>query len=192
MNTFITADLHINHGNIIKYCNRPFKNINHMNDTLIRNINSRCKKEDQLYIAGDVLFSSGLQSNGLVKPKEFFYALNPNVTIIAGNHDLKNSVYSKLKYCVINFAKKDFLICHVPPNSPLWESYHYNFSYVLPHVDCVLCGHVHEKWKHYNHKIKNTNKAIPVINIGVDVWKFRPVKMNEVYNLYLSCITKKN
>ena len=36
-------------------------------------------------------------------------------------------------------------------------------------------GHVHEKWK-----FKNFGKKSFMINVGVDVWKFRPVSFDEI------------
>ena len=53
MNILWTADLHLGHGNIIKYCNRPFRDAHHMNTTLIANINSRAKPGDKLIHVGD-------------------------------------------------------------------------------------------------------------------------------------------
>ena len=33
---FFTSDTHFNHTNIIRFCNRPFKDVSHMNETNIR------------------------------------------------------------------------------------------------------------------------------------------------------------
>ncbi|MBC8408324.1 MAG: hypothetical protein H8E12_06305 [Rhodobacteraceae bacterium] len=43
---YFTSDLHFQHENIIKFCMRPFKTVETMNQGLINNINSRCKSED--------------------------------------------------------------------------------------------------------------------------------------------------
>jgi len=39
MKFFFTADEHFNHNNIIKYCNRPFKDIDEMDTMIIKRHN---------------------------------------------------------------------------------------------------------------------------------------------------------
>lgn len=34
---FFTSDIHFYHGNIIRFCNRPFKDVEMMNETIISN-----------------------------------------------------------------------------------------------------------------------------------------------------------
>jgi len=71
----------INHKNIIKYCDRPFKTVDEMNSTLIHNWNAVVEPEDTVYFLGD--FALG--------PKEAFRrmasALNGHKHFIIGNHD---------------------------------------------------------------------------------------------------------
>ena len=76
---FFTADLHLNHSNIIKYCNRPFcskieqdmldlvnkkaipisdvviskESTDSMTDSIINSINSVVSRKDNLVIIGD-------------------------------------------------------------------------------------------------------------------------------------------
>lgn len=41
--------------------------------------------------------------------------------------------------------------------------------------EVLLCGHVHEKWK-----TKETKKGSLMINVGVDVWDFKPVHIRQI------------
>ena len=55
---YFIADTHFNHANIIKYCNRTFKNTHEMNEYIIQKWNSVVKKDDTVYHLGDVGFGS--------------------------------------------------------------------------------------------------------------------------------------
>ena len=50
--TFFTSDTHFNHANIISFCNRPFKDVEQMNEVMIANWNHVIGKDDS------VLFST--------------------------------------------------------------------------------------------------------------------------------------
>ena len=52
---YFISDTHFNHNNIIKYCNRPFKSINEMNQTIINNWNKTVKADDEIYHLGDLV-----------------------------------------------------------------------------------------------------------------------------------------
>ena len=47
--TFLIADTHFFHENVIKYCNRPFKSIEEMNQTMIKNWNEMVDDNDIIY-----------------------------------------------------------------------------------------------------------------------------------------------
>ena len=52
-NHWFTSDVHFFfHKNIIKYSNRPFNDVNHMNDSLINNWNSVVGENDTVYSLG--------------------------------------------------------------------------------------------------------------------------------------------
>ena len=46
---FYTADLHLGHENVIKFCGRPFLNVEEMNETLIKNWNGAVGENDTVY-----------------------------------------------------------------------------------------------------------------------------------------------
>ena len=52
MNYYI-SDLHFDHKNVIKFDNRPFSDVEEMNQALINNWNSVVQNNDTVYILGD-------------------------------------------------------------------------------------------------------------------------------------------
>lgn len=81
MNNWFTSDIHFYHNNIIKYSNRPFNDVNHMNDSLINNWNSVVGENDTVYSLGDFAFAK------VGKILEILSQLKGNIHLINGNHD---------------------------------------------------------------------------------------------------------
>lgn len=84
---WFTSDLHFYHENIIKYCNRPFKNALEMNDVLIQNWNSCVKPDDDIIIGGDFIHTGNLQLIRSLLDK-----LNGDKWLVYGNHDYQNKL----------------------------------------------------------------------------------------------------
>lgn len=78
--TWLISDTHFNHERIIEYCNRPFKNVNDMNENIIKNWNSVVKNGDKVYHLGDFGFGSKEQIKNIVSQ------LNGDIYLIRGNH----------------------------------------------------------------------------------------------------------
>lgn len=188
MRRFLTADWHLNHYNIMtKYCDRPFKTIESMNRTILRNVNEMVKPEDTLYHLGDLILTSGKEAKGSMTIPKLFTKINCNFINILGNHDRRNRLLkNSLNYAVLTFGKLKFLLLHVPPLDTGWEEKKYDMTFILPHIDIVLCGHVH---KHWLYKIYMN---VPFINVGVDMWKFRPIKFDIIYNLAINLLKRNN
>ena len=61
MTNFYISDLHIGHENILRFENRPFADINEMNNKIIENWNSRVCNGDTVYILGDFIWAKEAQ-----------------------------------------------------------------------------------------------------------------------------------
>jgi calcineurin-like phosphoesterase family protein len=81
---FFTSDTHFGHGNIIEFCNRPFKNAEEMDYKLIENWNKKVPHDGIVYHLGD--FAWG----GYEFWKNIRNQLNGSIILIKGNHDEKN------------------------------------------------------------------------------------------------------
>jgi calcineurin-like phosphoesterase family protein len=79
MTIFLIGDTHFFHGNIIKYCNRPFYSYQEMNEVMIEKWNQVVKENDIVIHLGDFAFRN--------KAKEIRNKLNGTIILIRGNHD---------------------------------------------------------------------------------------------------------
>lgn len=78
---YMTSDQHFSHSNIIRFCNRPFKNREEMDEAIIKNHNSIVKPNDIVYHLGDISMANYKHIESLMK------RLNGKKHIIMGNHD---------------------------------------------------------------------------------------------------------
>lgn len=82
--TFVIADTHFGHENIIKYESRPFENVEIMDETLIRNWNSVVGEEDIVYFLGDFALCN---KERII---EIGQQLKGYKILVYGNHDKKS------------------------------------------------------------------------------------------------------
>lgn len=171
---FFTSDLHLGHENIIRFCNRPYRDLQHMNESLIRNWNERVRQRDTVYHIGDFAFKTGLQG-GRLDPYEYEQELNGTIVHIMGNHDKNNHLRNSIYQAKMRFGGKKWILQHKPPlQEEIKDGYHY------------LVGHVHEKWK-----FRMMGKSV-IFNVGVDVNNYRPLKLYEVIVNVDRFLTKEN
>jgi calcineurin-like phosphoesterase family protein len=81
-NIFFTSDTHFNHSRVIEYCNRPFKDVETMNEALISNWNSVVTPDDVVYHLGDFAFGNEDGVNRIMQRLNF-----KHMHFIKGNHD---------------------------------------------------------------------------------------------------------
>lgn len=84
MATFFVSDTHFNHKNIIKYSQRPFKDIEEMNDRMYKNWAAVVGPDDTVYHFGDFSFGQKEQVQTSLK---IVGSLPGKKKLILGNHD---------------------------------------------------------------------------------------------------------
>lgn len=171
---YFISDTHFHHKNIIKYCNRPFNNIDEMNETMINNWNSIISNEDIVYHLGDLCLSTDEEI------KNVFNRLNGNKILIRGNHDRKPvKFYEELGFKVLTHApiildEYKLLLSHVPlPDAKIKNGF------------INLHGHIHNK-SIINDYPQKTYSESKHINLSADVTNFKPVsidKINQIRNI---------
>lgn len=81
MSIFFSADLHLGHSNIIRYCKRPFATHEAMDMKILQNFQEVLRPGDLLYLLGDLAWSS-------YNFKGFLDQLpTREVHVVWGNHD---------------------------------------------------------------------------------------------------------
>lgn len=160
---YFISDTHFFHKNILKYCERPFKDIDEMSEILIKNWNETIKKEDTVFFLGDLFL--GKQDVG----KELVKQLNGNKILIIGNHDR----YSITYYISIGFKevykypilyKKFFLLSHEP------IKFANETSFLNIH------GHIHNNGYRKDMNINENN----YFNVSVENINYTPIDFIEI------------
>lgn len=176
---FFTSDTHFGHSNIIKYCNRPFNNMDEMDEALINNWNAKVPKDGIVYHLGDFAWGS---INYWEKIRE---QLNGEIILIYGNHDEKY-LNNKLMYKLFK---------EVTPQKKIWINKipiymnHYPFlcfggSYKGLGATWQLFGHVHSNPRSeegLDHK-RLVNCFPTQYDVGVDNNNFTPISFDELYS----------
>lgn len=171
---YLISDTHFNHANIIKYCKRPFSNIENMNKVIIQNWNDIVKENDVVFHLGDL---------GLGKREEVFNLvknLNGKKYLLKGNHDKWcDSTYSDLGFQVIEnpYILKEYkiILSHIPiPDCN------------IPHGFINVHGHIHNN-KLYecieNYDPKEFSLNIHV-NVSCEKINYSPINILEINNFF--------
>lgn len=163
MANWFTADPHFGHDNIIDFCNRPFSRTDEMDEYILRQYKVRVLPEDDLWILGD--FAVGKATNQKrERLRGLFSQIPGRKHLILGNHDrpwVRNLPWESVKEMadVLVDGRRLFL-CHYP-------------MITFPGARrkaLQLFGHVHSNWP-------GTRNSV---NVGVDLWDFRPVSLAEI------------
>ncbi len=181
MSRWFTADLHLGHENIIRYCHRPFADVEAMNAALIERWNDVVAAGDEVWVLGDLAMGPIRESLTLVA------GLSGRKVLVAGNHDrcwngyrgrprarpeewtaaYLDAGFDEIHQGTVELAVGGVgvLAGHFPYQGDSQPVDRY--TEFRPHDDgrWILHGHVHDRWRMEGRQI----------NVGVDVWDYRPV-----------------
>lgn len=164
--TYITSDLHLEHANIIKFCKRPFLDVDEMNETLVGNWNKTIRKKDTVYYLGDLVYNYQLNQDTIKHKERFEYwikRLNGKKIFIGGSHEPKNMEFKE--NFILKYSGYKFFLTHRPEDVPKdWDGW-------------AICGH------HHNNKLEEypfIDKKNKRINISVELTKYKPVNIDEL------------
>jgi len=155
---FLISDLHLDHANIIKFCNRPFKSVSEMNDFIVDTWNKTVGKNDIVYFLGDMAYGRGSR-----KTRFWLEKLNGNIVFIKGYHDRSRYIkfYNNL---ILNYKEHRFLLIHNPRDAlGDWE-------------DWVIHGHTHNN----NPEYPFVNKNKKTINVSAELIGYKPILFEEL------------
>lgn len=181
---YFTSDHHFGHANIIRYCNRPFGDVEEMNRGLVDNWNDTVAPSDEVWVLGDVAMGQREETLKLVR------GLHGRKLLLPGNHDkcwrghkswdLHMALYYECGFehifkgdTTLELAGEEVLVSHFPyrNDGPNDES----FAKFRPadRGGWLLHGHVHDSWRQWGR----------MINTSVEAWDYHPVSAETIEGL---------
>lgn len=167
MTTYFTADTHLGHANIIKYCNRPFDNTRDMDAAIYCNWSAVVRPDDTIYHLGDVAWGN---EDAVAKIAQRIKYLPGKKYLVPGNHDYHLEILADAfaevlpTLCEVGVQARSgharAVLCHYPLAA--WNKSH--------HASLHFHGHMHGRIR------TDSQRA----DVGVDVWNYNPVSLEEL------------
>ena len=126
------SDWHYGHGNILAFDNRPFTNIEQMNQALVERWNDAVRPGDVVYVLGDMFWCGTDVSVPVLD------SLAGQIFLVKGNHDCcgdKKFADKFIKideYMEIEDDGRKVVLCHYP--IPCFKNHFYNWYHLYGHV----------------------------------------------------------
>ena len=170
---YLTSDLHLSHKNIIKYDNRPYNNVDEMNEDIVKRWNEVVDPHDIVIILGDITLYD--KSNKIIK---ILRSLNGVKYFMQGNHDSDlavigykdNYVFDKylpqlqaVEYTTIDNIKYLLHLCHYPLLDWFGKQ---KGSY-------QIFGHTHGNLKQHD---------LAQLDVSWSIW-YKPMEINEIIKI---------
>ena len=204
---FLIGDCHFGHKNIIRYCNRPFKDVDDMTEKLIKLWNNVVGNNDIVYVVGDFALC------GKQKIIEIGQRLNGRKRLIMGNHDLGRTNYERQIVEEIydqDEWSRDEVIVDMTKKYPGWHiwvteqwEFHAPFQRWVAHADNRLFDEVYEGALIIGEKVILTHEPVEIpwlwnfhghdhagafrsnhTNVCSDACGYEPMQMNEFFKKF--------
>lgn len=163
MRTFVISDTHFGHNNIISHCNRPFRSVSEMDNTIISRWNRVVGKDDIIYFLGDFTNKN---------PKYYLSRLNGTVFFIIGNHDaglFKNHIHPRMRRQIITYLGEPILLMHNPSERDLNK-----FDGWMIH------GHTHNNVIDLYPLINPNRKTM---NVSCELLNYTPIEISDLIRM---------
>jgi len=163
---FFTADTHFKHRRILRYCQRPFANIEEHDEALIKKWNAVVGLKDEVYVLGDFIFAKSKEDLNRLAGR-----LNGKKYLIRGNHDkselyVDSGLFQWVKnYHLLTAYNIQWVLCHYP--IWIWEKRNKGAIH--------LYGHVHKPDTEKSPILRALADRTDCFNMGVDVNDYTPV-----------------
>lgn len=198
MTRFFTSDTHFGHANIIRYCDRPFKDIYHMDETIVNNWNSVVGDTDVVYHLGDLALGPSSRWHDILT------SLNGYKVFVVGNHDRifagekqrqrekwDEAYHEWFDEVVDNYEGlilKDGTVVnlsHFPYEADHMDEARYMEFRLKDKGVPLVHGHTHAEFvKHgMDARVSASAKGTRQVHVGQDAWNYEPVPENRVLEL---------
>lgn len=167
----VISDTHFDHGNIIRYCHRPYRTVALMNQDLERKWNAVVGQDDMVFFLGDLCFGRGRH------PIDYWLTrLNGRIFFIRGNHDsdpITKAVEIPNNF-VIRYRGESFLLSHEPLRPRYWKGW-------------IIHGDKHNSDIEIFPFINGENETI---NASAELVGYSPVSLDHILQLNLGTLKR--
>lgn len=151
---YLTSDEHYGHRGIIKYCKRPFRDVEEMNECMVWRHNQMVDDSDEVYHLGDFAFSEPELWLARLKGRRHH--------LILGNHDYKR---------LAKIEKAGFWSIQ----DVLYLRYQGLRFYLSHYAHRTWRNSIHGSYHAYGHSHGNIAGFHRSMDVGVDAWDFTPI-----------------
>jgi calcineurin-like phosphoesterase family protein len=200
MKYWFTSDTHFGHARIIELCGRPFRDVQHMNETLVENWNAVVAPDDHVFHLGDVALGDIEDSLSNIS------RLNGVKHLVTGNHDrnfrgakrsrglepdewesrYRDAGFATVSHGVQFYGQllgyaggRPFMLSHFPYDGDSHGEERYREFRLVDDGLPLVHGHTHSS----GDPVSFSRAGTLQIHVGVDAWDYAPVSDEKILEI---------